>query len=344
VESLDLAQERLKVLRVVRPEGGPEGGVGQVPRTMASLKVVLRGGMARVSGSLAEPGPVLGKRQRKLTPAMAEMKQEQLMKQMVKQQKNGTGGGAERSRGEEERDPAVDDSPPGLSSPGHDDTLMPGGSRRLESKRGMVRESQRLAKKQGGESLEVQLPSNMPGASPPHGTTPRALLRPKRVIRTPRRISSGDYVGLNNDSEELFEEPPQAPRQVQTEAAGAATLADLAGLAAEAQRTPIPASPSPLHVGRAGAVLLHGSDAATAESSGVAATLSWIQEGPFQEYAPLFQFHRITWEILPYLTRDDLRDMGIHLVGPRRALLMALHSLPKKPKKSSPRRTRRGVR
>ena len=319
--------------------------MGRAPRTMASLKVVLRGGAARGGGSLAEPGPVLGKRQRKLTPAMAEMKQEQLMKQMIKQQKNGTGGGAEGGRGEEERDPAVDDSPPGLSSPTYDDALMPGDSGRLESKRGMVREMKRLAKKQGGGgvSLEVQLPSNMPGVSPAHDTTPRALLRPKRVIRTPRRISSNDYVGLNNDSEELFKEPPQeAPRQAPTEAAGAATLADLAGLAAEAQRTPGPASPSPLHDGRAGAVLLHGPDAAATESSGVAAALSWIQEGPFQEYAPLFQFHRITWEILPFLTRDDLRDMGIHLVGPRRALLKALHTL--QPKKSStPRRTRRGA-
>ena len=90
VESLDLAQERFKVLRVVAPHEG--GGVPpeNPPKAASSLKVVLRGAGG---GGLAEPGPVLGKRQRRLTPAMANLKEEQLMKALIKQQKTGGGGG-----------------------------------------------------------------------------------------------------------------------------------------------------------------------------------------------------------------------------------------------------------
>jgi hypothetical protein len=96
VESLDLAQERFKVLRVVAPREG--GGVPSEnpPKAASSLKVVIRGA---TGGVLAGPGPVLGKRQRRLTPAMAKMKEEQLMKALIKQQKTG-GGGRRRKRSE----------------------------------------------------------------------------------------------------------------------------------------------------------------------------------------------------------------------------------------------------
>jgi hypothetical protein len=325
VESLDLAQERFKVLRVVAPREG--GGVPSEnpPKAASSLKVVIRGA---TGGVLAGPGPVLGKRQRRLTPAMAKMKEEQLMKALIKQQK--TGGGGEEA--EEERDPAVDDSPSSPSPPQRGAPPPGIRSARLASKRGM----KKLAmKKQSVALAEAQLPADEMGLSHPLGSTPRKLLRPKRVTRTPRRISSEDFVEFDYGSDELFEEPPpDAPTQTGAELA---TLADLAGLAAEAQVQP---SPSAALEKRAAENRRLG---AGAGSSGVSSTVEWLNSGPFREYAPLFVYHQITWEVLPYLTRDDLRDMGLHLVGPRRALLVALHEL-QKGKKAAPRKARRGFR
>ena len=328
VESLDLAQERFKVVRVVHTEGGTSENVATADRVVkapTSLKVVLRG-----AGGLAvqaEHGPILGKRQRKLTPAMAKMKQEQQMKQMIKQQKNG--GGRERVR-EEEQDPAVDDSLDAPSPPLGEAFEV--ARTRPVSKR----ESKKLAlKKQDMPPPEV--PVDRAGISTPQGSTPRKLLRPKRVTRTPRRLSSGDFVELEDESGQLFEPgPPEAPTQPGAEHV---TLADLAGLAAAAQVQPPVVSP---HQDNEVMVVDRRMGRAS-ESERISAAVEWLQQGPFQEYAPLFAYHRVTWDVLPYLTRDDLRDMGIHLVGPRRALLMALHGL-QKANKTTPRKTRRGFR
>ena len=44
-------------------------------------------------------------------------------------------------------------------------------------------------------------------------------------------------------------------------------------------------------------------------------------------YAPLFHANEIDFETLPYLTLQDLRDLPIHAVGPRRKLLAALERM-----------------
>ena len=331
VESLDLAQERFKVLRVVAPHEG--GGVPpeNPPKAASSLKVVLRGAGG---GGLAEPGPVLGKRQRRLTPAMANLKEEQLMKALIKQQKTGGGGGG--GGAEEERDPAADDSPSSPSPPPQGDT--PPGARpvphpRFTSKRGMKKLSARK------QSLVVAAaepqPADEAGLSHPLGSTPRKLLRPKRVTRTPRRISGDEFVDIDDASDKLFEEPP--PAAPAPTGAELATLADLAGLAAEAQVQPSPSADPGKNTAE------YRRLGGGAGSSGVSDTVEWLRGGPFREYAPLFVYHQVTWEVLPYLTRDDLRDIGLHLVGPRRALLLALHEL-QKGKKVAPRKARRGFR
>ncbi len=194
-------------------------------------------------------------------------------------------------------------------------------------------------KKQSVALAEAQLPANEMGLSHPLGSTPRKLLRPKRVTRTPRRISSGDFVEFHDGSDELFEEPPpDAPAQTGAELA---TLADLAGLAAEAQVQPSPSAA--LEKRAAENRRLGAAPGGGAGSSGVSSTVEWLNLGPFREYAPLFVYHQITWEVLPYLTRDDLHDMGIHLVGPRRALLLALHEL-QKGEKAASRKARRSFR
>ena len=253
------------------------------------------------------------------------------MKALIKQQKTGGGGGAE-----EERDPAADDSPSSPSPPPQGDT--PPGARpvphpRFTSKRGMKKLSARK------QSLVVAAaepqPADEAGLSHPLGSTPRKLLRPKRVTRTPRRISGDEFVDIDDASDKLFEEPP--PAAPAPTGAELATLADLAGLAAEAQVQPSPSADPGKNTAE------YRRLGGGAGSSGVSDTVEWLRGGPFREYAPLFVYHQVTWEVLPYLTRDDLRDIGLHLVGPRRALLLALHEL-QKGKKVAPRKARRGFR
>ena len=53
----------------------------------------------------------------------------------------------------------------------------------------------------------------------------------------------------------------------------------------------------------------------------------WLAQGGLGIYAPLFAIHRVDWATLPHLTSDDLRDMGVVLVGHRRKLCVALAAL-----------------
>jgi class 3 adenylate cyclase/predicted ATPase len=54
---------------------------------------------------------------------------------------------------------------------------------------------------------------------------------------------------------------------------------------------------------------------------------AWLQSLGLERYEPLFRNHEIDWEVLPKLTSDDLREIGVAAVGHRRKLLEAIAAL-----------------
>jgi hypothetical protein len=56
-------------------------------------------------------------------------------------------------------------------------------------------------------------------------------------------------------------------------------------------------------------------------------TTSWLQRMGLSIFCEQFQQHQISGEVLPLLTRDELREMGINFVGPRAHLLMHINKL-----------------
>ena len=54
---------------------------------------------------------------------------------------------------------------------------------------------------------------------------------------------------------------------------------------------------------------------------------AWLQSLALERYEPLFRENEIDWEVLPELTSDDLREMGIVAIGHRRKLLAAIEAL-----------------
>jgi hypothetical protein len=59
-------------------------------------------------------------------------------------------------------------------------------------------------------------------------------------------------------------------------------------------------------------------------SSGVRA---WLYGLGLSRYAPVFQIHEVDDEVLPLLTLEDLRDMGVGAVGSRRKMYAAILKL-----------------
>src|SRR5271167_5013535 len=53
----------------------------------------------------------------------------------------------------------------------------------------------------------------------------------------------------------------------------------------------------------------------------------WLRELGLERYEPLFRDNEIDWEVLPKLTAEDLKDLGVTLVGHRRRLLDAIAAL-----------------
>ena len=47
--------------------------------------------------------------------------------------------------------------------------------------------------------------------------------------------------------------------------------------------------------------------------------LAWLRELGLERYAQAFRDNEIAGEILPKLTADDLKDIGITIVGHRRS-------------------------
>ncbi|XP_051183981.1 uncharacterized protein [Lolium perenne] len=64
----------------------------------------------------------------------------------------------------------------------------------------------------------------------------------------------------------------------------------------------------------------------------------WLWGLGMGRYAAAFQAHEVDGEVLPCLTMDDLRDMGIGAVGARRKLFCAIQRLRYPPPPPNPRR------
>ncbi|XP_078447169.1 uncharacterized protein LOC144716035 [Wolffia australiana] len=53
----------------------------------------------------------------------------------------------------------------------------------------------------------------------------------------------------------------------------------------------------------------------------------WLNGLGLGRYAPVFDIHEVDEEVLPLLTLEDLKDMGINAVGSRRKLFCAIQKL-----------------
>lgn len=56
---------------------------------------------------------------------------------------------------------------------------------------------------------------------------------------------------------------------------------------------------------------------------------SWLKELGLSRYVPVFEIHEVDDEVLPLLTLDDLKEMGIQAVGSRRKMFCGIQRLRK---------------
>ncbi|RVW84062.1 hypothetical protein CK203_040519 [Vitis vinifera] len=56
---------------------------------------------------------------------------------------------------------------------------------------------------------------------------------------------------------------------------------------------------------------------------------TWLFGLGLGRYAPVFEIHEVDFEVLPLLTLEDLKDMGINAVGSRRKIYTAIQNLRK---------------
>src|SRR5215471_7673619 len=54
---------------------------------------------------------------------------------------------------------------------------------------------------------------------------------------------------------------------------------------------------------------------------------AWLQDLDLERYASAFRDNEIDWEVLPKLTSEDLREIGVAAIGHRRKLLDAIAAL-----------------
>jgi len=54
---------------------------------------------------------------------------------------------------------------------------------------------------------------------------------------------------------------------------------------------------------------------------------AWLQGLSLERYITAFRNNEIDWEVLPRLTSEDLREIGVVAVGHRRKLLDAIAAL-----------------
>ncbi|KAH7300206.1 hypothetical protein KP509_24G050000 [Ceratopteris richardii] len=55
----------------------------------------------------------------------------------------------------------------------------------------------------------------------------------------------------------------------------------------------------------------------------------WLQNLGLGKYVKLFEYHEVEPEVLPFLTFDDLREIGVLAVGPRRKMFSAIQQIRK---------------
>jgi hypothetical protein len=67
---------------------------------------------------------------------------------------------------------------------------------------------------------------------------------------------------------------------------------------------------------------------AASQGEEVVDVAEWLWGMGMGRYVPAFEVHEVDAEVLPCLTMDDLRDMGIDAVGARRKLFCAIQRLP----------------
>ncbi|CAN1318051.1 Protein bicaudal C homolog 1 [Linum perenne] len=63
--------------------------------------------------------------------------------------------------------------------------------------------------------------------------------------------------------------------------------------------------------------------------AGVDGVRIWLDNLGLGRYAPVFEIHEVDDEVLPMLTLEDLKDMGINAVGSRRKMFAAIQKLNK---------------
>ena len=54
---------------------------------------------------------------------------------------------------------------------------------------------------------------------------------------------------------------------------------------------------------------------------------AWLQGLGLESYVPAFRDNQIDWAVLPKLTSEDLREIGVAAIGHRRKLLDAIAAL-----------------
>ena len=54
---------------------------------------------------------------------------------------------------------------------------------------------------------------------------------------------------------------------------------------------------------------------------------AWLRKLGLEQYEPAFRENKISADLLPSLTAEDLKDLGVSLVGDRRRLLSAIAAL-----------------
>src|SRR5215470_12641258 len=54
---------------------------------------------------------------------------------------------------------------------------------------------------------------------------------------------------------------------------------------------------------------------------------AWLQDLGLERYVSAFRDNEIDWEVLPKLTSEDLREIGVAAIGHRRKLLDAIAAL-----------------
>ena len=69
------------------------------------------------------------------------------------------------------------------------------------------------------------------------------------------------------------------------------------------------------------------SDEMKFEESDVNGVRIWLEDLGFGKYADVFEMHEVDEEALLLLTLEDLKEMGVFAVGPRRKLYNAIQQL-----------------